>query len=166
LASVGFGKFCAEDEPPLPAPESAGFGRGFVDFVVAKKKAKRVEKPKYIAKASPRSAKQKPISLSYPKPDEMKGKVRVEPPKIPPHVEPPGMPSTHGMKNAGKKKALPYAATAVGGALLLSGALAVFFYMVISLDAVFSLMLALPFFIGLSILFYNFLELSERTGAQ
>ena len=95
----------------------------------------------------------------------MKGKVKVEPPKIPPRSEPQGI-SGHRMRALERKRALPYAVTAVGGAAVLSGALAVFFYYVISLDAVFSSMLALPFFIGLSILFYNFLELSERTGTQ
>jgi len=54
----------------------------------------------------------------------------------------------------------------VGAAAVLSACIAIFFYYVISLDAVYSLVLALPFFIGLSILFYNFLELSERTGAK
>ena len=134
-----------------------------MNCVVAKKKT--VAKPKYTAKSSPPTAKQKPISLSYPKPDDMKGRVRVEPPKIPPHVDHHGI-STREMKTTGKKKALPYAATAAGGSAVLSGALAVFFYYVLSLDLVFSLMLALPFFIGLAILFYNFLELSERTGIE
>ena len=96
----------------------------------------------------------------------MKGRVRVEPPKIPPHAEPLDISPIRGMKTEGKKKALPYAATALGGSAVLSGSLACFFYYVINLDIVFSLMLALPFFIGLSILFFNFLELSERTGAQ
>jgi len=136
--------------------------------VVAKKKPKRAAKPKYAAKAIPSAARQpskKPMTLYYPKPDDMDGRVRVEPPKIPPHSEPLDIAPTRGMKAIeGKKKALPYAATAVGGALVLSGSLACFFYFVISLDAVFSLMLALPFFIGLSILFYNFLELSERAS--
>ncbi len=108
----------------------------------------------------------KPVLQYYPKPDETPGKVRMEPPKIPPHAEQRGIPPMHAIKAAGRKKALPYAATAVGGAAALSCALAVFFYYVIRLDIVFSLALALPFFIGLSILFYNFLELSERTGAQ
>jgi len=136
--------------------------------VVAKKKSSGAAKSRYAAKALPQDAKntsKKQVSLYYPKPNEMKGKVRMEPPKIPPHAEPLDI-HAHGMRTAGKKKSVPYAATAVGGAALLSGALAVFFYYVISLDAVFSLMLAFPFFIGLSILFYNFLELSERTGAQ
>jgi len=132
--------------------------------VVAKKKAKRVQKQKYIAKASSavKPSSKKPVSLYYPKPDEMRGRVKVEPPKIPPHVEPLDISRAREMKTAGKKKTLPYAATAVGGGTVLSGALACFFYFVISLDVVFSLMLALPFFIGLSILFYNFLELSDR----
>ena len=94
----------------------------------------------------------------------MKG-VRVEPPKIPQH-EPLDVAPTHRMRAEGKKKAIPYAATSLGGAAVLSGALACFFYFVINLDLVFSLTLALPFFIGLSILFFNFLELSERTGTQ
>ena len=130
---------------------------------MAKKKAKPVVKK---AAARPAPAPKRHAPLYYPKPDEMRGRVRVEPPKIPPHAEPLDISPTRGMKSTGKKKALPYAVTAVGGALVLSGSLACFFYYVISLDAVFSLMLALPFFIGLSILFYNFLELSERTGAQ
>ena len=96
----------------------------------------------------------------------MRGKVKVEPPKIPQHIEPLDLAPAHGIKPKGKKKDLPYAATAVGGAIVLSGALACFFHFVISLDIVFSLVLALPFFIGLSILFFNFLELSERTGTQ
>ena len=136
--------------------------------VVAKKDAKRVLKPKYAAKA-PSAAKaslKKPVSLTYPKPDEMRGRVKVEPPKIPQHIEPLDLAPARGIKQTGKKKVLPYAATAVGGAIVLSGALACFFYYVINLDVVFSLMLAIPFFIGLSILFFNFLELSERTGTQ
>ena len=141
--------------------------------MVAKKKAKPAAMPKaysaarqkYMAKASAQAPRQKPISLTYPRPDDMKGRVRIEPPKIPPHVDHQGM-AAHGIRTSGKKKALPYTATAAGGALLLSGALTCFFYYVISLDIVFSLMLALPFFIGLSILFYNFLELSERTDTQ
>lgn len=114
----------------------------------------------------PAPSSKKPVSLYYPKPNDMNGRVRVEPPKIPPHVEPLDIARAREMQTDGKKKAIPYAATAVGGALVLSGSLALFFYFVISLDVVFSLMLALPFFIGLSILFYNFLELSERTGTQ
>ena len=129
--------------------------------MVAKKKAKHIVKSKYIAKA--RTAKQKAVSLYYPKPDDMIGRVRIEPPNIPPHVKPLDISGALSMKTAGKKKTLPYAATAVGGGAVLSGALAFFFYYVIRLDIVFSLVLALPFFIGLSILFYNFLELSERT---
>ena len=136
--------------------------------VVAKKDAKRVLKPKYAAKApsAAKAASRKPVSLTYPKPDEMRGRVRVEPPKIPPHAEPQDIAPVRGIKQTGKKKVIPYAATAVGGSLVLSGALACFFYYVINLDGVFSLMLAIPFFIGLSILFFNFLELSERTGTQ
>ena len=130
---------------------------------MAKKKAKPVVKK---AAARPALASKRAAPLYYPKPDEMHGRVKVEPPKIPPHVEPLDISPTRGMKQTGKKKALPYAATAIGGAAILSGALACFFYFVISLDIVFSLMLALPFFIGLSILFFNFLELSERTGTQ
>ncbi|MCX6771062.1 MAG: hypothetical protein NTX79_03330 [Candidatus Micrarchaeota archaeon] len=143
--------------------------------MAAKKKAKpaargnaRAAKPKYSAKAylsAPRQPLKKSDSLYYPKPGEMKG-VRVEPPKIPQHAEPLDITPTRGMRIEGKKKSLPYAVTSIGGAAVLSGALAFFFYCVIGLDIVFSLMLALPFFIGLSILFFNFLELSERTGAQ
>ena len=127
---------------------------------------KKSKTPVKKSAARPALSSKKPVSLYYPKPDDMNGKVRVEPPKIPQHVEPLDITPTSGMKTSGKKKAIPYAATAVGGAALLSGALAFFFYYVISLDNIFSLMLALPFFIGLSILFYNFLELSERTGTQ
>lgn len=134
-------------------------------FVVAKKRARQAARPNYAAKAALPAARQKPISLYYPKPDDMGGKVRIEPPKIPPHTERQGI-STREMKATGRKKALPYAATSMGAALALSCALAFFFYYVVSLDIVFSLVLALPFFIGLSILFYNFLELSERTGTQ
>ena len=118
-----------------------------------------------ISATRPALPSKKPVSLYYPKPDEMRGRVRVEPPKIPPHSALDVAP-TKGMRTTGRKKALPYAATAAGGALVLSGALACFFYYVISLDSAFSLMLAFPFFIGLSILFFNFLELSERTGTQ
>jgi len=130
-----------------------------IDVAVKKKKQGRIVRAKPPAR---QAAAKKQVSLYYPKPDEMNGRVRVEPPKIPPHAEPLDITPSRGMKSEGKKKALPYTATAVGGAFLLSGSLALFFYFVINLDAVFSLMLALPFFIGLSILFYNFLELSER----
>jgi len=151
-----------------------------VNCVVAKKKTKRVAKqtrtakaravqvtkPKYIANAHLSTAKQKPISLYYPKPDEMDGKVRIEPPSIPPHVEPRCISFMHDMKTIGKKKALACAVTAVGAAAVLSGTIAFFFYYVMNIDNVFSLLIALMFFIGFSKLFYNFLELSERTDTQ
>ena len=127
---------------------------------------KKTKAPVKKSAMRPEPSSKKPVSLTYPKPDEMRGKVNVEPPKIPRHIEPLDIAPSRGIKQTGKKKDLPYAATAVGGSLVLSGALACFFYYVINLDVVFSLMLAFPFFIGLSILFYNFLELSERTGTQ
>ena len=134
-----------------------------IDVAVKRKRQGRIVRAKAAAR---QAAPKKQVSLYYPKPDEMNGRVRVEPPKIPPHAEPLDIAPSRGMKSEGKKKSVPYAATAVGGAFVLSGSLALFFCFVISLEAVFSLMLALPFFIGLSILFYNFLELSARTGTQ
>ncbi|MFA6214142.1 MAG: hypothetical protein WC717_02585 [Candidatus Micrarchaeia archaeon] len=134
--------------------------------MVAKKRKAPASKPKKAA--SPRIAPslKKPVSLYYPKPDEMRGRVRVEPPKIPPHAEPIDIAPTHEMKASGKKKTVPYAATAIGASAVLSGSLAAFFYLALGLDLLFSAGLALTFFIGLSILFYEFLELSERAGTN
>ena len=132
---------------------------------MAKKRANAHVKRAVRAKAPAKAlAAKKPMSLYYPKPDEMGGKVRMEPPKIPQPSEPidiSPMPSLSRMSEPRKK---PYhdAAIAVAGAAALSGSIALFFFYVISLDAVYSLVLALTFFIGLSILFYEFLELAER----
>jgi len=106
----------------------------------------------------------KQISLSYPKPNDIAGRVRVEPPDIPPPSAPIDISPSSRMKEASGKKSMPYKATSAGGAFVISGALALFFVYVINLDPLFSLCLALPFFIGLSILFYEFLEFSERTN--
>ena len=143
--------------------------------VVAKKKKAKVAVLHRIARALPAKPKaadrlqatppavKKPISLYYPKPDDMAGKVRMEPPKIPPHAEPLDIPPSREMKTTGRKKPLPYVATAVVASAVLSGALAAFFYYAIGLDWLLSALLALTFFIGLTILFYEFLELAERT---
>lgn len=129
--------------------------------VKRKKRAKKAVRAKAPAKAPPG---RRQLPLYYPKPDEMRGKVRMEPPKIPQPSEPIDISPQPLMKAVAKRKELPYAATAMGGAALLSGAIAMFFYYVIRLDAVYALVLALTFFIGLSILFYEFLELAERTS--
>ena len=148
--------------------------------VVAKKKAKHVAKQMHRAKAHAVIAKpkkpsflktlpssvQKLSSLYYPKPDEMAGRVVLEPPDIPPHATPLDIAPSREMKTTGTKKPLPYIATAVGASAVLSGALAAFFYYVVNFDWLLSLLLALTSFIGLSILFYEFLELAERTGMQ
>ena len=151
--------------------------------MVAKKKAKHVAKQMRRAKARAAPAKpkkaakpsflknlpssvQKAASLYYPKPGEGAGRVMMEPPDIPPHAAPIDITPSREMKATGKKKPLPYIATAVGASAVLSGALAAFFYYVVNLDWLFSLLLALTCFIGLSILFYEFLELAERTGMQ
>ncbi len=60
--------------------------------------------------------------------------------------------------NKPKKKILSDTATAIFSALVLSCALAFFFLYAVKLDVVFSIVLALLFFIGLSIVFYNFLK--------
>ena len=133
-------------------------------FVADKNKAKAsIPRPKAKTPERQPEAK-KPISLYYPKPDEMPGKVRMMPPKITLHTQPLDVSLSRPMNAPTKGKEVPYAATAIGGAAVLSGALALFFIYVIKLDWPYGLCLALPFFIGLSILFYNFLEVSERTG--
>lgn len=134
--------------------------------MAAKKRPKIVPKPRsataYYVPA--RQAAKKPIAIHYPKPDEMAGKVKMEPPKIPQHVEPIDITPTRMMATEGKKKAIPYAVTAAGAAFLISAGLAAFMYYAINLDLLFSVILALTFFVGLSILFYEFLELAERTA--
>ena len=142
--------------------------------MVAKKKPKqaatqmhgaKAAKPKGDAIQAKPSSLKTLLSIYYPKPDDVKGRV-VEPPKIPPHAGQMGISAMRGMKATGKNKPLIYAAAPVGASLVLSAALAAFFYYVISLDWLSSSMLALTFFVGLAILFYEFLEFAERTGEQ
>ena len=57
-----------------------------------------------------------------------------------------------------KKKILPDGTIAILSALVLSCALAFFFFYAVRLDSVFSVVLALLSFIGFSIVFYNFLR--------
>jgi hypothetical protein len=136
--------------------------------------ARKKSKPKAHKHRAPRrkpgkkAAVKRPISLYYPKPDEMRGKVRVEPPKIPIPSAPIDIKPVPSLARIEEPRKKPHhdALVSVGASLVLSACIAVFFYYAINLDAVYSLVLALPFFIGLSILFYNFLELSERTGAK
>jgi hypothetical protein len=132
-----------------------GAGKKAVAKSIPRRSAKAMAKPSDTKKQMP---------LTYPKPDDMPGKVKLEPPKIPQPSESIDLSPSPRMKEAEKKKTLPYKATAVLGALAVSIALALFFIFVINLDALFALCLTLPFFIGLSILFYEFLELSDKTA--
>jgi len=134
---------------------------------LAKKKANAPVKK--VAKAPAKAlAAKKQMSLYYPQPNEVAGRVRVTPPKIPAHSAPLDISPSPALSKMEEPKKKPGhdAAIAILGAALISGAMAAFFHYLISLDIVLSLMLALPFFIGLSILFFNFLELSARTGTQ
>lgn len=132
--------------------------------------AKKKAKPS-VGKASRRPARALPAkkpSLYYPQPNEIAGRVRVEPPKIPPHSTPLDIQPVPSLSriNEPRKKPLRDAALAVVCAALVAGAMAAFFIHVIMQDELFALCLAFPFFVGLTILFFNFLELSARTGAQ
>ena len=125
------------------------------------------DKPKNITSEHLSGARHKPVSpFYYPKPDEMRGKVKIEPPKIPPHGDLMNLSHPREMKTIGNKKAPAYIVMAVGSAFVISSALAFFFCCVMNIDNVFSLMLALLCFIGLSVIFYSFSELSERTGTS
>ncbi|GEM_PF-1822589 len=122
-------------------------------------------------KTKARKPKKSPItarhaSLYYPKPDDMRDRVRMEPPKIPQPSSPIDIRPVPSLSRIDEPRKKPRhdAMVSVGGGAALSACIALFFYYVIGLDVVFSLALALPFFIGLSILFYNFLELSERVS--